>query len=87
MHTEGSPQSFADFLLSFQEFCTTNFRGSHTLWGGERGKYLEGDLLMVYKVLRVPGESYDGLKGKLIEWLDSSRDRLEHEAKEELKKF
>ena len=86
VYTEGSGQSFADFLISFEQFCTTNFRGGHTLWGGELGKYLEGDLLTAYKVLRVPGESYNGLKGKLTEWLDSSRDRLEHEAKEKFKK-
>ena len=45
VYTEGSAQSFADFLLSFEQYSTTNFFA---------GKYLKGDLMTAYKVLRVP---------------------------------
>ena len=76
-----SGQAFTEYLDVFESYCARNFRGGSDLWGSQLGNFLEGDLLQAYRVLRVPGEGYNALKLKLVEWLASSQDKLEHEAK------
>ena len=80
-----SGQSFNDFLLAFENYCESNFRGDKNLWGSQLGKFLDGELRDAYTALRVPGEPYGDLKRKLTDWLLSSKDKMEFEAKQKFK--
>ena len=69
-----SGQPFELFLQTFEEYCSNNFRGSTLLWVSELGRFLSGDMLSAYSSLRVPGESYSTLIGKLCKWRRDSKE-------------
>jgi hypothetical protein len=66
MFDSSSGQPFAQFLATFEDYCTHNFRGSSSLWIGELGKLLSGDTLRTFNALKVPGDGYETLKSKLL---------------------
>ena len=49
--------------------------------GTELRLFLAGEMLDAFDALRIPGEHYDVLRTKLVDWLKSSQDKLEHDAK------
>ena len=77
----GSGQSFQNFLKDFEEFADRKFGGQRGKWGTELRQFLKGEPLAAFEALRIPGEDYDSLKDKLTDWLASSQDKLEHDAK------
>ena len=77
-----SGQSFSDFLETFEQYCKQNFRGDSKLWGSQLCKFISGDVRQAYDALKVPGEDYYELKGKLVDWLASSKDKLEYDSKQ-----
>ena len=69
-----SGQSFSEFLKVFEDYCTYNFRGSPTLWAGELGRFLTGEMHKAFTFLKIPGDSYDIVKQKLLQWRSDSRE-------------
>lgn len=76
-----SGQSFNQFLSTFEEYCQHTFRGSSTLWIGELGRLLKGDMSSAFEVLKVPGDSYNTLKKKLQKWRQDKRESYENDTK------
>ena len=69
-----SGQSFKDFLALFEEYCQHTFRGSSSLWVGELGRFLTGEMHKAFQFLKVPGDSYESIKSKLIKWRKDSHE-------------
>lgn len=63
-----SGNSFEQFLISFETYSRETFRGDSSLWVGELGRFLVGEMLSAYEVLKVSGDSYRVLKKKLLRW-------------------
>ena len=80
-----SGQPFKNFLDLFENYCKRSFRGdddpSHTSWGNELEKFLQGSLHEAYVALHIVGEPYEVLRQKLLDWVGSSRDKMAAEAK------
>ena len=81
-----SGQLFAHFLIDFENYCRHAFRTDsndriRASWCVQLRQFLSGDLLAAYTALRCPGESWDSLRDKLLEWLETSKERMEKEAK------
>ena len=72
----------SQFLSTFEEYRTHNFRGSGDLWVGELGGFLHGKMLQAFKVLQIAGDSYDSLKHKLLQWRRDSKESYEASSKE-----
>lgn len=68
-----SGQPLKDFLRVFERYCTNAFKESSDMWPTELGRFLSGPIHDAYKVLKIPGESYESLKKKLIKWCNDSR--------------
>lgn len=79
-------QSFDIFLKSFEEYCTNTFRGSSSLWVSELGRFLKGEMLSAYNSLKVPGDSYKTVVGKLRKWRRDSRESYQTEARQRFAK-
>ena len=69
-----SGQSFRDFLALFEEYCQHTYRGSSSLWVGELGRFLTGEMYKAFVSLKVPGDSYESIKSKLIKWRKDSHE-------------
>ena len=69
--------SFDQFLVNFEEYCASSFRGSQTFWISELAGLLSGEMKMAFEALRVPGESYPSLREKLRRWRYDNEDTLE----------
>ena len=76
-----SGASFEQFLLEFEEYCGHTFRGSPDRWIGELGRFLKGEMQEVFLMQKIPGDSYQSVKAKLLKWLKDSRETYEHDAK------
>ena len=71
----------SEFIHTFEEYCRGTFRGSSSLWVGELGRMLTGDVRIALDAMKAPGDSYEMLKGKLIRWVDSRQELLQSEVK------
>ena len=71
-----SGRSFDSFLESFEEYCLHTFRGSSSLWCSELRGFLKGSILQTYDALHTPGESYEEIKEKLIQWCDDAKESV-----------
>ena len=80
-----SGQPFDKFLGEFERYCARSFRADddpdHSSWGSQLGKFLNGELREAYAALHVIGEPFSELKRKLLEWMESSKEKLGTEAK------
>ena len=76
-----SGQPFEQFLSVFEDYCKHNFRGSSSLWIGELGRLLKGDMHSAFEAVKVPGDSYDSLRSKLLKWRTDTREVLESKTK------
>ena len=76
-----SGQTLKDFLTDFEEYADRKFGGQRHKWGTELRTFLSGEPLVAFDALRTPGENYDLLRGKLTDWLRSSQDKLEYDAR------
>ena len=65
---------FSDFLACFEEYCSNTYRGSSTLWVGELGRFLTGEISDAFVALRNSCDSYDEIKIKLKRWVAESRE-------------
>ena len=74
-------QGLAQFLSSFEDYCTSNFKGSNSLWLGELARLLTGEIREVFDAVRVPGDSYEELKEKLLAWTRGQEEVLDRDAK------
>lgn len=74
--------SFKHFLSAFEEYCSHTFRGSSSLWVSELGRFLSGEMLGAYEVLKVAGDDYRTIKKKLLGYVKDSRETYEINAKE-----
>ena len=63
-----SGRSFRSFLVSFEEYCSHTFRGSSALWCSELKGFLKGSILQTYEALHSPGESYEEIRERLLQW-------------------
>lgn len=76
-----SGQSFVQFLQMFEEYCRHTFRGSSSLWIGELGRLLRGDMKSAFDALKVPGDGYRSLKEKLLKWKKDTHELYENTTK------
>lgn len=76
-----SGQSFDQFLRTFEEYCRHTFRGSSSLWIGELGRLLFGDMKGAFDALKVPGDGYESLKVKLMKWRQDTHEVHEESTK------
>ena len=76
-----SGQGFSHFITSFEEYCNHNFRGCNTLWLGELARLLTGEMREVFDSVRVPGDTYDDVKEKLMTWTRSQEEVYEQQTK------
>lgn len=74
-------QKLAMFLATFEEYCQNNFRGTSSLWVGELGRLLSGDMRLAFDALKVPGDSYQSIREKLLKWETDAREANEIDAK------
>ena len=74
-------QSLDEFLISFEDYCTQNFKGGPNLWIRELGALLSGDMKMAYEILRVPGDSYQHLREKLRNWRKENKETIEQQSR------
>ena len=74
-------QSLDEFLISFEDYCTQNFKGGPNLWIRELGALLSGDMKMAYEILRVPGDSYQHLREKLRNWRRENKETIEQQSR------
>lgn len=81
-----SGQPFPDFLVLFEEYCQTTFKGSNTLWVSEFGRLLEGPIQEAFTALRVPGDSYKKIKNKLLKWCEESKENLVEQIRKKFEK-
>ena len=63
-----SGRTLDSFLAEFEEYCENSFRGCSSMWSSELEQFLSGSILQAYLALHVPGESYNRVKVKLLEW-------------------
>lgn len=63
-----SGQSFEQFFITFESYASETFRGDSSLWVGELGRFLVGEIHSAYNALRVSGDSYSVLRKKLLRW-------------------
>ena len=82
VYDSSTGQSFRQFLHTFEEYCQNTFRGSSSLWIGELGRFLKGEMLQAFNALQVSGDSYDTIKRKLLQWQKDSKESFEANAKE-----
>lgn len=68
VYDSDSGQKFEEFLILFEEYCRCNFKSSSVLWIGELGRLLTGSMHQAFQALRIPGDSYETVKSKLIKW-------------------
>lgn len=76
-----SGQSFETFISLFEEYCKYNYRGSSSLWIGEFGRLLKGDIKLAFDALKIPGDNYDAVKHKLVKWMADRREQIEVDTK------
>ena len=69
--TSGRPFGF--FLKEFEEYCENSFRGCSSSWSSELESFLSGTILKAYQALHIPGEPYDNIKSKLMDWCQEHR--------------
>ncbi|MBI3334611.1 hypothetical protein HYZ97_03935 [Candidatus Pacearchaeota archaeon] len=69
-----SGQSLKEYLKVFEDYCSETFRGSSTLWVGELGRYLTGEMHKAYSTLKSVGDDYATIKRKLLQWRKDSRE-------------
>lgn len=85
-YTVESGLPITDFLVLFEEYCGSNFRGSKSLWISELGRLLTGSIHEAFLALKVPGESYRTLKEKLVRWCEASKENLTHDIRRKFEK-
>ena len=52
-----------------------------SLWIGELGRLLQGEMHGAFEALKVPGDTYKSLKKKLLKWRTDTREVLENKTK------
>ena len=77
---------FETYLELFEEYCESTFKGSSSLWVSELGRLLSGPIREAYHALKVPGESYESLKVKLIRWCSDSKDNVTRDIRKKFEK-
>lgn len=68
-----SGYSFDEFLFGFEDYCTQTYPGSLTRMGMLLGKYLQGSIASVYKVIRITESDYNNIKRQLLIWVASTK--------------
>jgi hypothetical protein len=74
-------QSFTDFLVSFEEYCSNTFRGSSSLWVSELGRFLSGTIHDAYLAVRTPNDSFNSIKRKLTKWCSDTQEVTEKDTR------
>ena len=69
-----SGQSLEQFFSIFESYASETFRGDSSLWVGELGRFLVGEMRSAYDALRVSGDSYRALRRKLLKWNADSKE-------------
>lgn len=80
-YSSESGYSFEQFLSGFEEYCHGTFRGGSSLWVGELGRFLTGEMFDAYSVLKVAGDTYKEIKKKLLKWHEDSRETYDTDRK------
>ena len=81
--TSGQPVS--EFISTFEEYCRGTFRGSSSLWVGELGRMLTGEIKVALDAMKAPGDTYETLKEKLMRWVNSRQELLQNGLKNKFK--
>ena len=71
---EESGQAPNKYLLRFESYCDSNFRGDRDTWLDELDRHLEGKTRDAFRALRDVDDSYSDMKQKLCEWYDDMRE-------------
>ena len=63
----GSDQKINKFFKSFEKFCENKYSRDQDDWIKVLGRYLQGEIKLVYEAVRISKEDYLSLKSKLME--------------------
>lgn len=71
-----SGRSCGSFLDEFEDYCYGTFKGSSSMWSSELKEFLNGTVLKAYQAFHIPGESYNCIKTKLLDWCSEYKDSV-----------
>lgn len=73
------------YLKKFETYCEVNIRGNRDDWVGELECHLQGKTLSAFKAMKDVEDSFDCIKGKLVDWYDGMKDVREERYKANFK--
>ena len=72
---ESSGQTLKKYLVKFESYCKSNFKGNQDFQIGELDRHLTWKTWDAFRAVRDVDDNYENLKRKLLEWYGEWRSR------------
>ena len=77
IYSLASGKSFSKFLKTFEAYCSSRYSKTHKdLWSCELGRFLSGELKMVYEAIQGADQPYNEIKRRLLSWTSEHRESM-----------
>ena len=78
-------QDLNKYLVKFEKYCSSNYKGDKSLWIGELERHLTGRVLQAYKAVKDIDDTYEIAKKKLLQWYNNLSDLRKRKHKNKFK--